>query len=123
MEASMKNLWTTIMVKDMKSSMAFYQDLLGLKVNRQMTTPDQVEIVFLGEGETTFELIFNPNLKAIQHSDFVSTGFEVDSLEEMIKLFKANNISHEGPFQPAPFIKFIYVKDPNGYKIQLVQHL
>ncbi|MBN2793905.1 MAG: VOC family protein [Clostridia bacterium] len=119
----MKNLWTTIMVKDMEASMAFYNEILDLKVDRKMTTPDQVEIVFLGEGETKFELIYNPNLKDIQHSNFVSTGFETDTLDEVITLLENKKISFEGPFQPAPFIQFIYVKDPNGYKIQIVQHL
>jgi len=26
-----------------------------------------------------------------------------------------------GPFEPSPHIKFFYIKDPNGYKIQLVE--
>ena len=28
-----------------------------------------------------------------------------------------------GPFQPSPMIKFIYVDDPNGVKVQLVENI
>jgi lactoylglutathione lyase len=28
-----------------------------------------------------------------------------------------------GPFQPNPFIKFFFIKDPNGVNIQFVENL
>lgn len=28
-----------------------------------------------------------------------------------------------GPFQPNPYIKFIYILDPNGLKIQFVENI
>lgn len=44
--------WTTITVTDLKKSLAFYQDVIGLKIARRMQPNPDMEIVFLGEGET-----------------------------------------------------------------------
>lgn len=30
---------------------------------------------------------------------------------------------HSGPFQPNPHTKFIYLLDPNGLKVQLVENI
>lgn len=118
----MKNLWTTIMVKDMEESIAFYTDVLGLSVDDRYKPAEHMEIVFLGEGETKFEMICNKQLQEIVFTDHVSTGFQIDSVDEKIKYLTDKGISvSSGPFEPSPRIKFFYIKDPNGYKIQLVE--
>lgn len=119
----MKNLWTTIAVSNLEASLVFYTEVLKLPIDRQMKTPNGIEIIFLGEGETKFELIYNPHQGTVTYGTGVSTGFEVQSVEAMMTQFEEMGMTFEGPFEPAPFIKFIYVKDPDGYKIQLVEHL
>lgn len=118
----MKNLWTTILVKDMDASIVFYTEVLGLTVDNRYKPAEHVEIAFLGDGETKFELICDGQVKEIAFTDHVSTGFEVDSVDEYIKYLAEKGISvYQGPVEPSPRIKFFYVKDPNGYKIQLVE--
>ena len=118
----MKNLWTTIMVKDMDASLAFYTEVLSLPIDRRYKPTDKMEIAFLGKGETKLELICNDALKEIEFTDHVSTGFSVESVDEFIVYLKGKGIPvFAGPFEPSPHIKFFYVKDPNGYKIQLVE--
>ena len=118
----MKNLWTTINVKNMDESVKFYSEILSLPVEKRYKPTDDMEITFLGSGETKFELIYNSAIKDIEYTGNVSTGFAVESVDECIKYLNEKDIPVvAGPFEPAPHIKFFFVNDPNGYKIQLVE--
>ena len=123
-EGNMKFCWVTINVKDMEKSSYFYQDIIGLRIKRRFKPGQDREIVFLGNGETEIELIYNSKMEDIAIGPDISLGFEVESLQKINKVLKSNNIPvHSGPFQPNPSIQFIYVLDPNGVKIQFVENL
>lgn len=116
--------WTTITVTDLQKSLAFYQDIIGLRIARRMQPNPDMEIVFLGEGETQVELIWSRATTAVSFGKDISLGFVVDTLDGFMKLLEAKNIPvHSGPFQPNPFIKFLYIQDPDGLKVQLVEHI
>jgi len=120
----MKYCWTTINVTDMKKSLAFYEGLLGLKSTRRVQPGPGREIVFLGEGETQVELICDAAGAAPSFGKDISMGFIVESIERFADTLKLHGIPvHSGPFQPNPFIKFIYILDPDGVKIQLVENI
>jgi lactoylglutathione lyase len=111
-------------VKDMDESLRFYQDVIGLDLERKTRPSPSMELAFLGSGETKVELIYNSKASAISIGNDISLGFEVESLERTIESLKNKNIPvHSGPFQPNPSIKFLYVLDPNGLKIQFVENL
>ena len=121
----MEFCWVTINVKNMAESLSFYQEIVGLKVNRKMNPVPEIEIAFLGTetSETEIELIKNKNT-ASAHCDGVSLGFTVESLDKTIDMLKKKKIEElEGPFQPTPKIRFLYIKDPNGIKIQFVENI
>ena len=61
----MKFCWTTIMVKNMEESLQFYQNIIGLEINRRFKADPNVELAFLGDGDTKVELICNDNLANI----------------------------------------------------------
>jgi len=108
----------------MERSLSFYRDLLGLEIKRKMTPSPDMEIIFLGSGETQVELICNKKAGAIVAGKDISLGFEVDSLDKFSEILKSKNIPiHSGPFQPNPHIKFLYILDPDGTKIQLVENI
>jgi len=116
--------WCTITVDNMDDSLKFYQEIVGLSINRRFTAGAGVEISFLGEGETKVELICIPNHKATGNAEGISLGFEVKSVDEMIKVIKEKGLEVEsGPIQPNPRIKFFHVKDPNGVSIQFVENM
>lgn len=120
----MKFCWTTIHVKDLDRSQAFYQDIIGLPVNRRMKPSPDMELAFLGEGETKVELICHKEAADIEFGKDISLGFVVESLDDFSEELKSRNIGiHSGPFQPNPFIKFLYVLDPDGLKIQFVENI
>jgi lactoylglutathione lyase len=108
----------------MEESLRFYEEIVELKVDRRFKAGPGVEIVFLGDGETKVELIYNENEKEVSIGKDISWGFEVKSVDEMIKKIKEKEIVIEGgPFQPNPHVKFFYIMDPNGLKIQFVENL
>jgi lactoylglutathione lyase len=112
------------MVKNMEESLKFYQEIVGLKIDRRFNAGPGVEIVFLGEGETKVELICNENNKDINVGKDISWGFEVKSLDEMMALVKEKGIEIQGGIlQPNPHVRFFYVLDPNGLKIQFVENM
>ncbi|MFO7790608.1 MAG: VOC family protein [Bacteroidales bacterium] len=120
----MKFCWSTLRVKDLETSIKFYEEIIGLSVNNRFKAGSDIEIAFLGDGETKVELIYDKNGGDINVGPDISWGFEVDSLDDMMQLVKEKGISIEsGPFQPSPHTRFFFIKDPNGMKIQLVEQM
>lgn len=119
----MKFCWSTLRVNDMDESIKFYTNIVGLEVeNRFKAGP--VEIAFLGKGETKIELIFGGGSKDINVGQDISWGFEVESLDKVLALVKENGIQVDGePIQPNPHVRFFFVKDPNGLRIQFVENI
>jgi len=78
----------------------------------------------LGMGETKVELIKDESIEDVNIGDHISLGFEVDSVDDMMKILEDKGIPiHSGPFQPNPSIKFFYIQDPNGLNIQFFEHI
>jgi len=118
----MKFLWTTLQVKDMAASLDFYQGFVGLKLNQRHLAGPEVEMAFLGEGDTQVELICSKSISHETGGKGISIGFRVDSLEEILK-----NVSQKGIlitreiYQPNPHVRFFFVEDPDGYQVQFVE--
>jgi lactoylglutathione lyase len=120
----MKFCWTTISVKNMEESLKFYKEIVGLGLDRKFNAGPGMEIAFLGDGETKVELMYNEKNKAVSIGQDISLGFEVNSLDEKLAALKEKGIDIKGgPFQPNPHIKFFYILDPNGLKIQFVENM
>lgn len=121
---AMKFCWTTLTVNDMDKSIEFYSEIVGLKVDRRFNAGPDTEICFLGEGETKIELICDTDIRPDCLGEGISMGFEVESLDEMRDVLERKGIEvHSGPFQPNPNIRFLYVKDPDGFKVQFVENI
>lgn len=116
--------WATIRVKNLEESLKFYQEIVGLNVTRRFKSSEGVEIAFLGDGETKVELLYDANNPEVSLGPDISLGFEVKSVDEMMEFIKEKGLSiHSGPIQPSPHIKFFYLLDPNGLKIQFVENM
>jgi len=120
----MKFNWVTLHVKNLESSLRFYQEIVGLPLVRRFPAGPGSEIAFLGNGETQVELIGSSNETLAGMSPDISLGFAVESVEAVIALLNEKGVSiHSGPFQPGTNIRFIYVQDPDGLKIQFAEEL
>lgn len=116
--------WSTLTVINMEESLKFYEEVVGLTLNKRHKAGPGMEIAFLGSGDTKVELISNEAVKEVNMGKDISLGFETESVDKMMDLLKEKGINIEsGPFQPNPFIKFFFVKDPNGLKIQFVENI
>lgn len=113
--------WVTLTVNDLEESLKFYRDLLGLKVCRRFGGPGS-EIAMLGdEDKPKVELICSGK-KPEGSAAGISVGFETESLEESLELMKKNGFNDiVGPLSPAPGVRFFFVKDPNGFTVQIVE--
>ncbi len=120
----MKFCWCTITVENMEESLKFYQEIVGLPINRRFAAGPAIEIAFLGDGETRIELYCDGGNKKSDIGQDISLGFEVNSVEEKLIFVRDHGVEIEsGPVQPNPHVKFFLVKDPNGVRIQFVQNL
>ncbi len=116
--------WVTIHVKDMNKSLEFYKELVGLKVKQKFEAGPDMEIAFLGEGETQVELIYDKTDNNANFGENISLGFKVESVDEKMKFIKEKGLEvHSGPFKPNPQTTFFFVLDPNGLKIQFVEDI
>lgn len=104
--------WSTINVSDMQKSLDFYCGLLKLEVAEQIgNLGDDFCVFFLGEkGKTQHELIQNGETP--QPSSTTSFGFTPDNLEEILEACKDTAVKVNE--------RFWFVKDPDGYKVQLM---
>lgn len=116
--------WCTVYVSNMEESLWFYQEIVGLSIDRRYKGGAGVDIVFLGDGETKVELICDASHKASGNFEGISMGFEVKSLNEKMEYVKEKGVDiNGGPFQPNSHVKFFFVKDPNGLTIQFVENI
>ena len=119
----MKYCWSTVMVKDMDESIKFYQDILGLEIASRFSAMPGLELAFLNAGDVQLELVCNSESANAVIGDAISFGFEVPSLDEALKMVNEKGIAiHSGPFVH-PTVKYFFIQDPNGLKIQLKQTL
>ncbi len=118
----MKFMWTTIPVSDLDRSLAFYTELMGLGPVAKMGVP-QHQVVMLGnDGETKLELIYEPGRVIPENpGGTVSIGFAPENLDAFMAKVAEMGIPAVGPISPSPDIRFFFIKDPDGYTVQLVE--
>ncbi|MCB2354593.1 VOC family protein [Clostridium estertheticum] len=120
----MRFCWSTLNVKDLEESIKFYTDVIGLEVVSKFNAGPEVEIAFLGKGETKIELICDGESRDTVIGNDISWGFEVESLDKALVLVKEKDITVDsGPTQPNPHVRYFFIKDPNGMRIQLVENI
>ncbi len=81
------------------------------------------QVVMLGKnGETKLELIYEPGRTLPENpGGTVTMGFAPDDLDAFIAKLSGMGIPAVGPIAPSPDIRFFFIKDPDGYTIQLVE--
>lgn len=123
----MKFLHTMIRVKDIKKSLEFYTKLFDLELAKEKRL-DDCTLYFLSdkEGYTQLELTYNdvtPEQGYEIGTGFGHLAFETQSMDEFTK--KLNDLGYEYLYEPfnlsAVSSLIAFVKDPDGYEIELIQ--
>lgn len=116
----MKLNWVTLKVRDLEKSLSFYTGILKLEIAARFGTADR-PIVMLGEkDQAKIELICEPS-PIDNPGKGVTIGLEPENLDQMVYLLAEHGYPVTGPISPNPQIRFFFVRDPDGYAIQLVE--
>lgn len=116
----MKMEHITIHTIKLNDSIAFYQDIVGLKIQKDFRNTPGPSIVFLAdkEGEPCIELIESTGI--LYSGTGISIGFHVDDVEAFQKELKEKGLNPTDIISPNPMVKFFFVQDPNGVTIQFL---
>ena len=111
----------TIQTSKFDEEIDFYEKFVGLKIQRDMR-PVGKELVFLGEkGEVTLlEVIRNEDAPDVEY-DCLSIGFEAHDIDATREKLEAAGMKPSPFITPTKGVKFFYVKDPAGMKVQFIK--
>ena len=125
----MRILHTMLRVNDLEASLAFYTEVLGMKLLRRKEYPSgQFTLAFVGyddEANTAvLELTYNWDRHAYTLGDaFGHIAIGVEDAHATCDAIRAKGgkVTREaGPMKHGNTV-IAFVEDPNGYKIELIQ--
>lgn len=107
-----------IEVKDLETSIGFYQKYLGLHEEGRLQF-NKEDIVFLANHDFRIELISGGQKNVSQG---VHICLEIDSVQEIINTFNQNGIiAAEGPYKLKNGWKTVFYEGPNNEVIEFLQ--
>ncbi len=119
----MKLAHTMIRVKNLEATLDFYTDFLGLEEVSRKPIGDEATLVFLTDQSQCYylELTYNHGQSEYELGDqFGHLAFTTDDLGAVIEKVKANGWWFRRS-RPELSSQYIFVKDPNGYDIEILQ--
>lgn len=125
----MRMLHTMLRVTHLERSIAFYTDVLGMRLLRQADNNEyKYTLAFVGYGEesdsTVLELTYNWDVNQYEMGNaYGHIALEVDNIYEACEKIKAKGgvISREpGPVKGGT-TEIAFVRDPDNYAIELIQ--
>ncbi|EDT8730684.1 lactoylglutathione lyase [Salmonella enterica subsp. enterica] len=125
----MRLLHTMLRVGDLQRSIAFYTNVLGMKLLRASENPEyKYSLAFVGYGpeteEAVIELTYNWGVESYDMGNaYGHIALSVDNAAEACERIRQNggNVTREaGPVKGGSTI-IAFVEDPDGYKIELIE--
>ena len=116
----MKLLHVTIQTNKFEEELIFYLEIVGLKMMRDMR-PNGRNMVFLAdaEGDSEIEIIENADAECAGNEN-LSVGFLTADLESKYNELKAKEYEVSPMISPNPHVRFFFVKDPAGVRVQFM---
>ena len=125
----MRLLHTMLRVGNMERSIAFYTQVLGMKVLRQHDFPDgKFSLAFVGYGDeahhTVIELTYNYGVESYDMDKaYGHIALEVDDAAqacEAVRKAGGKVVREAGPMMHGTTV-IAFVEDPDGYKVEFIQ--
>ncbi|HAB3414299.1 TPA_asm: lactoylglutathione lyase [Salmonella enterica subsp. enterica serovar Enteritidis] len=125
----MRLLHTMLRVGDLQRSIAFYTNVLGMKLLRTSENPEyKYSLAFVGyvpeTEEAVIELTYNWGVESYDMGNaYGHIALSVDNAAEACERIRQNggNVTREaGPVKGGSTI-IAFVEDPDGYKIELIE--
>ena len=126
----MRILHTMLRVGDLDRSIKFYTEVLGMRLLRRRDFPEgKFTLAFVGYGEESqtalIELTYNWGVKQYDLGDaFGHIAIEVEDAQAACSEVKkrGGRVTREaGPMKHGTTV-IAFVEDPDGYKIEFIQH-
>jgi len=126
----MRILHTMLRVGDLQRSIDFYTGVLGMNVLRTTDRPEQkYRLAFVGYGnedsQAVLELTYNYGVDKYELGNaFGHVAIEVDDAYKACDAIKAKGgrVTREaGPVKGGTTV-IAFAEDPDGYKIELIEH-
>ncbi len=126
----MRILHTMLRVGNMERSLKFYTEVMGMKLLRTTDRPEQkYTLAFVGYGtedaNAVIELTYNYGVDSYDMGNaFGHLAVEVPDAYKACETVKAKGgtVTREaGPVKGGSTV-IAFVQDPDGYKIELIQH-
>ena len=110
--------YSTMIVKDLEESVKFYRDVLGFTEGYHVDLPvGQITIMDSPDGASV-ELIEAPGFEI----GLYSVGTDVDDLDEVMARLEEASCEFVGEIAQTTVGRQIFIKDPNGVRICLIEH-
>jgi lactoylglutathione lyase len=121
----MRLLHTMIRVRDLDATLEFYTNFIGLRETMRKPIGDEATLVFLADENDHYqiELTYNHDPVEYEHGNqFGHLAFATDDLEAVIA-----DVEKRGWWfrrsRPDMTSKYIFVKDPDGYDVEILERL
>lgn len=125
----MRILHTMLRVGDLDKSIAFYSDVLGMKLLRRSDYPEgKFTLAFVGYQDETagavLELTYNWGVSSYDMGNaYGHIAIEVEDAYKACELVKQRGgkvVREAGPMQHGTTV-LAFIEDPDGYKIEFIQ--
>lgn len=126
----MKYLHTMIRVNNLDESIKFYTEVLGMNLISKSDYPaGEFTLAFLSYGQSKqdpcIELTYNYGKHSYELGNaFGHIALEADDIYATCE--KVRSLGHKVTREPGPMkhgtTVIAFIEDPNGYKIELIQH-
>lgn len=110
--------YSTMIVKNLEESVAFYRDILGFREGYHVDFPEGGITIMQSPGGACVELIESPQFPV----GLYSVGTDVENLDETIEHLKIHGFEPLGEIAPTTVGRQVFVMDPNGVRICLIEH-
>lgn len=120
-------LHTRYRVQDLEKTVSFYRDVLGLRETRRSESGRGSRLVFLkapGSEEEIEICEFSGSGPVVVGPDLTHLAFEVTDLESFAKETAAKGYPlSDGPHKTSSGSLIAFIDAPEGYEVELIQHL